>query len=396
MTSCRRCVAVGYVWLATAAFVVSGCAPGGAGVIETTPAPETVVFLNAESEGASKSWSGKRVKEHATEGEWSMKKVYGPKKGSLSVYGGFPVWPNDLTPYSHIRLDVYNSQDKSYKLQCSFKDKYMYTHKHYYGMAAPPPWPDGRKMPPWAGYVELDVKPGRNELEFSLDEIAERCGIDWRYIHHYWMWLPEVEKSGEEATLYFDNMRLVRRQGEAGKLSPEWRKVESKGSEKEKLPYGLESRHELWQRAWSGRKELVRKPGAVQGDYGMLVRFGDLGPKKYEYCARFGVRLATWGKKSGASVWTGYSSMKMEVHNPSKEEREVWIGFASGKGKERKAVNRFVKVKPGDNSIEFELAALAKDGLDLASVDWFAFKPRRDSKGDFGWMVLDNMRLVKD
>ena len=374
----------------------AGCAPPGAAENAPPPQPRTVVFLNAESEGAARTWSGERVRQHASEGEWSMKKVFGPKKGSLSVYGGFPVWPNDLTPYSHMRLDVYNPQQKSYGLQCAFKDKFMYTHKHYYGMAAPPPWPDGRKITPWAGYVELTVEPGLNHLEFSLDEMARRCGIDWRYIHHYWMWLPELQKSAETATLYFDNMRLVRRPGEAGKLSPEWRKVEPQATEKEKLLYGFESRYELWQWEWSGRKELVRKPGLTGGDYGMLVRFGDLGAKKWQYCARFGVRLGTWNKEFERHVWTGYDRLRLDVHNPADQEREVWIGFASGKGDERKEARRFVKVKPGDNALEFELAALAKEGVDLANVGWFEFKPRRDSAGGFGWMVLDSMRLVKD
>ena len=120
----------------------------------------TVVFLNAESAGRAKSWSGKRSTEHVSEGKYSMKRVFTVTKTadghvrrpSLSVYGGFPVWPCDLTPYEKITLDVFNPQEKTYKLQCAFKDKYQYSHKHYYGMPTIPPYPDGTQPIRSSGY----------------------------------------------------------------------------------------------------------------------------------------------------------------------------------------------------------------------------------------------------
>jgi len=352
--------------------------------------------MNAESEDAAKCWSGERVKEHASEGAWAMKKDFGPRKGSLSIYGGFPVWPNDLAPYGEMLLDVYNPQEKSYQLQCNFKDKYQYTHNHYYGMAAPPPWPDGRKLDPHAGHVLLEVKPGWNHLSFSFDEIFKRTGIEWHYIHHFWMWLPELEKSKEEATLYFDNLRLVRRLGEAGQLSPHWKKIELRQNDAEKLLYGFESYYEVWEWEWSGRKYLVEGPGVTEGQLGMQVNFGDLGDRKWEYGARFGVHLGAYEKDFARNVWSGWKTFRLDVFSPSDEPREVWMTFAStAADKKRTEVSRKVTLQKGANHIALPVEELVKEGLDLSNVGWFEFKPKRDSKGEFGWMVLDNLKLTK-
>ena len=361
--------------------------------------PDAVVFLNAESAQAAKSWSGERSTEHVSEGKYSMKKVFtatktekGFDRPSLSVYGGFPVWPCDLTPYSEMKLDVYNPQKATYKLQCAFKDKYQYSHKHYYGMADVTPYPDGRKPERWGGIVHLEVKPGWNHLSFSMDEIKKRTGIEWSYIHHYWMWLPEIEK---DATLYFDNMRLVRRKGKAGKLSPLWSRIQFKEDDAQKVLYSLNSLYELWQWDWSGRKYIVDKPGVTEGTGALQVHFGDLGKKEWQYAARFGVSLSGWDKSFKRNVWTGYKRLKLDVHNPSQEEREVRVTLTTQVGKERKEVGRVVKLKPGDNPLSFDLAELAAEGLDLANVSRFGIIPKRNTAGKFGWLVLDNMRLTK-
>ncbi|KPJ54560.1 MAG: hypothetical protein AMS16_04670 [Planctomycetes bacterium DG_58] len=384
-----------FIFLTAAVLLVGTC--GGAFAQEKN----TVVFLNAESPARAKNWSGERSTEHVSEGKYSMKRVFkviktdkGIRRPSLSVYGGFPVWPCDLTPYSEMKLDVYNPQDATYKLQCAFKDKYQYSHQHYYGMADVPAYPDGKKPERWGGIVHLEVKPGWNHLSFSLDEIKQRTGIEWSYIHHYWMWLPEIE---EDATLYFDNMRLVRRDGEAGKLSRLWSPIQTKQDEHQKILYSFDSRYELWQWDWSGRKYIVAKPGVTEGTGAMQVHFGDLGPKKWDYSARFGVGLTSWGKRGKRHEWTGYKSFKLDVHNPSTEVRDVRVTFTTQKSRtERKEVSRSAKVNPGDNTLTLDLAALAAEGLDLANVTHFNVVPKRLADGTFGWLVLDNMRLTKD
>lgn len=362
--------------------------------------PGTVVFLNAESKSRAKNWSGVRSTEHVSEGKYSMKRVFkviktekGIRRPSLSVYGGFPVWPCDLSHYSKMTLEVYNPQKKTYKLQCAFKDKYQYSHKHYYGMADVPPYPDGKKPQRWGGIVHLEVKPGWNKLSFSLDEIKERTGIEWSYIHHFWMWLPE---STEDATLYFDNMLLHRREGDAGKLSPLWKRAPVTEDDKQKTLCSFDSRYELWHWAWSGRKYIVAKPGVTEGTGGMQVHFGDLGPKKWEYSARFGVSFASWDKRAKRHEWTGYETFKLDVHNPSKEVRDVALTFTTRVSRtQRKEVRRSAKLQPGDNTLTFDLAKLAADGLDLANVTHFGFVPKRLADGTFGSLVLDNMRLTR-
>jgi len=383
-----------YLLLTAVVLTVSICGEGLA------QEKKTVVFLNAESASRAKTWSGERSTENVSEGKYSMKKVFTVKKTadgkvkrpSLSVYGGFPVWPCDLTPYEKITLDVYNPQKETYKLQCAFKDKYQYSYRYYYGMPDTVPYPDGKKALRWGGTVELEVKPGWNKLEFSLDEVKERTGIEWSYIHHFWMWLPKAEK---DATLHFDNMLLHRREGEAGKLSPLWKRVTVKEDDKQKVICSFDSRHELWRWSWSGRKYIVEKPGVTEGTGAMRVYFGDPGPK-WPYSARFNVSFANLGKRGKRHEWTGWRTFKLDVHNPSKEVREVGLRFTSGKGAAAKHVGRSAKLQPGDNTLTFDLAPLADDGLDLANVTSFSISPKRMADGKFGSLVLDNMRLTKE
>ena len=291
-------------------------------------------------------------------------------------------------------LDVYNPQEKTYKLQCVFKDKYQYSYEHFYGMANVLPWPDGQEPDPWGGIVHLEVKPGWNHLSFSLDEIQKRTGIDWTCIHHYWMWLPEIE---EDATLYFDNMKLHRRKGEAGKLSPLWSGLVAKEDDKQKVLYSFDSRYELWQWDWSGREYIVDKPGVTEGTGAMQVHFGDVGKKGLAFAARFGVNLAEWDKESHRHyVWTGYKQMKLDVHNLDVGPRELQVIFTTVAGRERKEINRAVSVQPGNNTLSFDLAELAGAGLDLANVTQFNLIPKRRGDRTFGWLVLDNMRLTKE
>jgi len=60
-----------------------------------------------------------------------------------------------------------------------------------------------------------------------------------------------------------------------------------------------------------------------------------------------------------------------------------------------KKVGRYCKLQPGDNTVTFDMAKLAADGLDLSNVRGFRITPKRMKDGKFDSLVLDNMRLTK-
>ena len=128
----------------------------------------------------------RRSQEQKTQGEYSAEIIFGSTwEEIVLVY-----FPESWNKYRYLKLDIYNAQEKPMQLQFRMGD--LFDSKAFYL--------NSQKFK-----KEMELKPGWNQLEFSVEEISRKIDINSSRKSIHLSFFPQA---GEK--VYMDNFRLVK------------------------------------------------------------------------------------------------------------------------------------------------------------------------------------------